>query len=86
MSGFYARSKPTYTPALRDRVLITQRVHGREPGEPLDGWIVALNADMVTISATPDDDGRDDYDRNTFMRASFVRDRYTSIEPFERTT
>lgn len=91
MSGHYARltagrPKPPYVPVLRDRVSITQRVHGREDGAPLDGWIVALNDDMVTISSAPDDDGRDDYDSDTYIRASFVRDRYTTIEPSRRPT
>jgi len=52
-----------------ERVSITHFVN-REP-EYLDGWITSITPEAVTISDCPDDDGRDDYDRDSFMRATF---------------
>jgi len=88
MSGHYARvtagkPQPAYIPALRDRVNVNRREHGTE-GDDLDGWIVDTAEGHVTISSSPDDDGRADYDRDTHMRAMFPRDRYTTITLIRR--
>jgi hypothetical protein len=69
----------THSPALRERVSITWFVHG-EP-DYLDGWVVAVDAHSITITASPDDDGRDNYDRDMHMRASFNR-RHIIIHRF----
>jgi len=52
-----------------ERVSITYFIH-REP-EYLDGWITSITPEAVTISDCPDDDGADDYDTDSFMRATF---------------
>ena len=52
-----------------ERVSITQFTNG-EP-QYLAGWIISVSPDHITISDSPDDDGRDDYDPVWFMRATF---------------
>jgi hypothetical protein len=69
----------THSPALRERVSLTWFVHG-EP-KYLDGFVTYVSPEFLTITASPDDDGRDNYDHDKHMRATFNR-RHIIIHRF----
>jgi hypothetical protein len=60
------------TPVKGERVIVISYDRDGNSTTGLDGWVTSITPDLITITATPDDNGRDNYDWTKYMRASFL--------------